>query len=118
MAQKQYVLLTSDVSGDEASETVTFGLDGVAYEIDLTDAEANELRDALSTYVKAGRKTGGSARKTSGNTGRRASRGNAGGGKDYDPTAVRKWAESQGITVSPRGRISGDVLEKFRASGN
>jgi hypothetical protein len=115
MAQKVQVLLTSDVSGGEASETVTFALDGVSYEIDLTESEATELRDSLGAYVKAGRRTGGSARKASGGAGRRSSGGGA-RSTDYDPAAVRKWAEGEGITVSPRGRISADVLKRFRES--
>ena len=28
------------------------------------------------------------------------------------------WAASQGIEVSPRGRISSEVLEQYRAAGN
>ncbi len=35
---------------------------------------------------------------------------------DYDAGAVREWAQSQGIDVSARGRISTDVLEKYRAT--
>ena len=36
MAQKVQVLLVDDIDGGTADETVTFGLDGVTYEIDLT----------------------------------------------------------------------------------
>ena len=38
MAQKVQVLLVDDVDGATAEETVTFSLDGVSYEIDLTAA--------------------------------------------------------------------------------
>ena len=37
MARKVQVILTDDVDGSEAAETVNFGLDGVTYEIDLSD---------------------------------------------------------------------------------
>ena len=35
MAQKVLTMLTDDLDGSDASETITFGLDGVTYEIDL-----------------------------------------------------------------------------------
>ena len=58
MAQKVQVLLVDDVDGGTADETVTFGLDGVTYEIDLTSAHAAELRDAFAHWVGHARKVG------------------------------------------------------------
>ncbi len=51
MAQRVQVVLEDDLDGDEADETVTFGLDGTTYEIDLSKKNAAELRDALAGYV-------------------------------------------------------------------
>ena len=48
MAQRVQVQLVDDLSGEEAQETVRFGLDGTNYEIDLTEQNAKSLRDALS----------------------------------------------------------------------
>lgn len=104
MAQKVSVLLTSDLSGDEADVTVNFGLDGAGYEIDLTSDEAAKLRDAMAPYV-------GNARRVGKATGRAGARTTVG----PDPKAVRAWAASQGITVPERGRIPKDVTEKFLA---
>ena len=59
MAQKVQVLLVDDIDGGTADETVTFGLDGVTYEIDLTAGHATELRDALAQWVGHARKVGG-----------------------------------------------------------
>ena len=53
MAQKVQVLLVDDLDGGEADETVTFALDGKTYEIDLTTANADKLRDALEPYLRA-----------------------------------------------------------------
>jgi len=39
-------------------------------------------------------------------------------GPSYSALAVRKWAEANGIEVAPQGRISADVLAKFREAGN
>lgn len=111
MAQRVVVELSSDLSGDAAQETVSFSLDGITYEIDLTTSEASDLRDSFASYVNNGRKVG---RKTpAARAGRRAS-----GGSDYDASAVRAWASSKGIEVSERGRISKEVLAQYRDAGN
>ena len=59
MAQKVTVLLVDDIDGGSADETVSFSLDGVSYEIDLTAAHAAELRESFATWVGHARKTGG-----------------------------------------------------------
>ena len=53
MAQKVNIVLVDDLDGTEATETVTFGLDGTTYEIDLNDANAAALREALSLSREA-----------------------------------------------------------------
>ena len=106
MAQKVNIVLVDDLDGTEATETVTFGLDGTSYEIDLNDANAAALRDALSGYV-------GHARKSSGGSRRRKSAGSASSSNTQD---VREWAKSQGMEVSERGRISADVQQAYDAA--
>jgi hypothetical protein len=59
MATRTTVTLVDDLDGGTAEETVGFGLDGAAYEIDLSAANAGELRSALERYVAAARRTGG-----------------------------------------------------------
>ena len=54
MAQKVQVVLVDDLDGGTADETVTFSLDGVSYEIDLTHDNAARLRDLLAPYVGHG----------------------------------------------------------------
>ena len=46
MAQRVNIVLEDDLDGTDADETVTFALDGVGYEIDLSSANAATLRDA------------------------------------------------------------------------
>lgn len=111
MAQRVVVELISDVSGEAADETVHFALDGVAYEIDLTSDEAKGLHESLAQYVDSGRKLGRAP--MSGQPRRRASVSSG-----YDASAVREWAEANGIEVSKRGRIGKETLEKFHAAGN
>jgi hypothetical protein len=107
MAQKVNIVLVDDLDGTEATETVTFGLDGTTYEIDLNDANAASLREALSGYVGHARKvTGGGARR-----GRKSGAGSSSNTKD-----VREWAKAQGMEVSERGRISAEVQRAYDAA--
>lgn len=109
MAQKVQILYTDDIDGSEAAGSVTFGLDGVSYEIDLSEKNATKLRKSLETYVEHGRKVG-TVVKTKG-------RGAAAKRTDGpSPQAVREWAKSQGIEVSDRGRVPNDLIVKFQAA--
>jgi len=47
MAQKVNIVLVDDIDQTDADETLTFGLDGKNYEIDLNTKNANALREAL-----------------------------------------------------------------------
>ena len=61
MARTTTVSLVDDIDGHTpATETIRFALDGVSYEIDLSDANARALRDALHRWIAAGRRVGGS----------------------------------------------------------
>jgi hypothetical protein len=118
MAQRTVVQLTDDLDGkpipDGKGETIRFSLDRTDYEIDLTDKNAKALRETFATYVSAARRTAGT-RSSSGGRGR-SGRTEAGAARDYDPKAVRVWAESQGIHVSQRGRVPADLVAKFHAA--
>lgn len=58
VASRVVTLISDDLDGSEAAETIAFSLEGASYEIDLSSAHAEELRNALKPYVNAGRKTG------------------------------------------------------------
>ncbi|MBF5081823.1 Lsr2 family protein [Quadrisphaera sp. INWT6] len=101
MAQKLQVVLVDDVDGGAADQTVQFSLDGVDYEIDLSDARAAQLRGDLAPWV-------GRARRR-----QPAPRGSAGG---VDQAAVRAWARRNGHTVNERGRVPAAVVGAYRAA--
>lgn len=107
MAQRVHVVLEDDIDGSEASETVTFALDGVSYEIDLSDAHAAQLRDDFSTWVGHGRKVRG------GGAVRRQAGPRAGGGAKEDLNKIREWGRANGYKVSDRGRVSAEVREAY-----
>jgi hypothetical protein len=98
MAQKVIRTLTDDLDGTESKniETITFGLHGTGYEIDLTKA--------LAPYVKAARKT----RKT-------PTKPKAAGG---EAKVIRAWAKANGHDVPERGRIPIHVVRAYRAAGS
>lgn len=110
MAQRVNVILVDDLDGSDATETVTFGIDGVDYEIDLNDAHAASLREAFSAYVEAGRRVGGRRR----GKGQRASGGSAAGGTSA--ADIRAWARENGYDVPERGRVSAEVREAYAAA--
>jgi hypothetical protein len=113
MAQKVQVLLVCDLhEGDvEGTETIAFSVDGAAYEIDVCDLHAGELRDAFAPYVGAARRAGRSAAPA--RRGRGASARTA--GKDRT-TEIREWARKHGHKVSDRGRLSAAVVAAYEAA--
>lgn len=117
MAQKVNVVLVDDLDGSEAIETISFTLDGGSYEIDLNEANAAALRDALAPWVGAARRAG---RGTSAPAARRTARGGtrpAASGSDRERVqAIREWARTHGHNVSERGRLSADVLAAYQAA--
>ena len=105
MAQRVEVVLIDDVDGGHADETVSFALDGVSYEIDLSDKNAKKLRDALASWT-------GKARRSGSGRGRRRSSG-AAPQKRTDLGSVREWARTNGYQVSDRGRISAEIQAAY-----
>lgn len=110
MAQKVQVLLVDDVDGGTADETVTFGLDGVTYEIDLTSENAAKLRDALAPWVGNARKVSG---RSSGRSASRSSSTSSRSARSNEAQEVREWAKANGYQVSERGRISAEVKKAY-----
>jgi len=62
MAKTVIVKLTDDIDGRDADETVRFALDGRSYEIDLSEANASQLRAAFQPYIENGRPSGDGVR--------------------------------------------------------
>jgi hypothetical protein len=106
VAQRVHIVLEDDLDGSSADETVTFGLDGATYEIDLSKKNAAKLRDALAGYVGVARRVA--------SRGARRGRGRAVGGPGA--AQVREWARAQGYEVSDRGRVPGDVRAAYDAA--
>ncbi|MGC5345020.1 histone-like nucleoid-structuring protein Lsr2 [Streptomyces sp. DT24] len=111
MAQRVVVILSDDIDGGAAAETVAFALDGKSYEIDLSPTNAKKLRKALAPYVAAGRRQSAAGRSGRSLTSYRHT------SIAPDPAAVRAWARSHRMEVPARGRIPKKVYEAFQAAG-
>src|SRR3954471_5291606 len=110
--------MVDDLDGGSAVETVAFGLDGAAFEIDLNKRNATALRKTLERYIAAGRRgpvatkrpTKSMAKATKAGRKATATRG-------YDLAALREWAEANKVAVPSRGRIPQATVEHYTAAG-
>ena len=96
MATRVVTELHDDIDGSGATQTVRFAIDGTEYEIDLSDRNADRLRESIAEFV-------GHARKVGGRGGRKAASSVAAKVSKAGP--MRKWLMEQGYEVSDRGRI-------------
>lgn len=103
MARKSKIILIDDMNGEEADETVFFGLDGVEYSIDLTSENAEKLRSFVEPWAKNAQRVGGRRKAGTRQTGK------------SEANVIREWAKDQGIEVSARGRIPEDIRERYYA---
>lgn len=106
MAQTVKILLTDDLEGTEATETVAFALDGKDYEIDLTEEHASQMREALAPYRSAGRKVSRGSQRGRGTTTTST--------KNSESPKIRAWAQDKGYKVGPRGRIHQEIVDEYR----
>jgi hypothetical protein len=107
MAQRKQIVLTDDLDGSAASETIRFALEGSQQEIDLNAEHAEQFRKSVQPFIDAARKAGARTRRVS-----RAARPSA-----PSQTAVREWARGQGMEVKDRGRVPDELIVKFQAAG-
>ena len=110
MAKQTTVVLVDDLDGSEATEQVEFAVDGKSYEIDLSAQNSAKLRDALAPFISAARRR----------TGRRATSAapvpaRPASDREHNQD-IRKWAASQGMKISERGRIPTNVIQAYRES--
>jgi Lsr2 len=106
MAQRIEILLVDDIDGSKADENIQFGLDGVEYEIDLSNKNAEKLRSSLQQFVESARRLKTGKRNATAAVGKRS--GNT--------KEIRAWAEENGYQVSSRGRIQAEIVEAFESA--
>lgn len=101
MASK--TILTDDLGGNGEATTVEFAFKGIKYTIDLNAENLNDFEEEMKQYIENGRVKGGST-----STRRPVEESNA----------IRAWAEANGFTVAPKGRIPQAVLDAYEASAH
>ena len=109
MAQR--VVLTDDLDGSEATQTITFVIDGQEYAIDLSEDNIQRFHAALEPFVSASRHV--TRQTTPTRRGRGDGRRRSGSRWRDDIPQIRAWAEAQGMDVSARGRIKKEVLDAY-----
>lgn len=116
MARQEIVVYKDDLDGTEDGvRPVKFGLDGVTYEIDLGPKNYAKLTKFLAPFVEAGSKVSTRAAATARVApGRRAAV--TAEHKEFN-ARVRKWANSNGHDVKPRGRVPEAVIDAYLKAG-
>lgn len=118
MARKVQILLVDDLDGTDLGangETVAFGLGGERYEIDLSHANAEKLKNTLGEYVSAAR----NVTRQKGSAGKPRGAGRSGGRMDRElAMTIRGWARNNGWPkLGERGRIPAEAVDAWHAAG-
>lgn len=116
----QQVVVVDDITGEAGATTRRLRVDGVEYDIDLTEASFATLQETLRPYLEKARvvpmaKRGRSGAGASSNEGR----GTPVRRKQELPAAsatIRAWAAANGIECPKRGRIPAAVIERYTKS--
>ncbi|RCK69185.1 Lsr2 family protein [Desertihabitans brevis] len=113
MAQRVEIVLEDDIDNGPADRTVTFALDGVEYEIDLSDENAEKLHSDLALWISHARRVGGRRRRQ---TTRQAASSKS--DSSASPAEIRAWAAENGMEVSSRGRVPDNVREAYERANS
>ncbi|MFF0532794.1 Lsr2 family protein [Nocardia amikacinitolerans] len=106
MARKVVVTVVDDFDGySPAVETVSFAVDGVGYEIDLSEENAARLRELFAQWAAHGRRVGKGVK--------RSRHIAAAAGDGPRPGLVREWAKANGFDVPRRGRVPASVVAEY-----
>jgi type IV secretory pathway TrbF-like protein len=104
--ERVIIELTDDIDGTGNASTVTFALDGKAYEIELNKRNEKQLRKALDPFIE-------NAREVRPQRPVNRSRKKAARKSSPDPSAVREWAAEHGVELNPNGRLPMAVIEQY-----
>ena len=88
MTTRVLTSLQDDIDGSDATQTIRFALDGIEYEIDVSDRNANRLRNSLGDFIAHGRKVGSRRARKSASSGRLIPRPSGSGPKPMALTSI------------------------------
>lgn len=116
MAKQIITTVTDDIDGTTDAQTVTFGLQGTAYSIDLSAKNLEKLTKVLAPYIaKASRQRGGTVRRTEAKT--PATKVASAPERGYKIVDLREWAGKNEIALPQRGRIPAAIVTQYLAAG-
>jgi Lsr2 len=106
---------------EAAAERVEFSFRGVSYHLELIAANAAKFEKALAPYMKAAADASpvepqGRSGRTRTRSSTRRKRSATKASPKEDTAAIRAWANDNGYSVSPRGRIRAEIVEAFHAA--
>ena len=110
----QQVVVVDDITGEPGATTRRLRVDGVEYDIDLTEDSFIALQDSLRPYLEKARVVPIAKRAKPSET-----RGTPVRQKQELPAAsstIRAWAIANGVECPKRGRIPASVVERFAKS--
>jgi len=113
----QQVVVVDDITGESGATTRRLRVDGVEYDIDLTEETFTRLQDALRPFLEKARVVPMSKRGKVAGAGE--GRGTPVRQKQELPAAsstIRAWAAANGIDCPKRGRIPATVVERYTNS--
>lgn len=111
MAENTIIIRTDDIDGSENAESVAFGIGGVDYSIDLSEANRAKLNEALAPFIEHATKT-----KPARGRGRARATSTATASNPDELKAIREWGRANGFTVNDRGRVSSELRQAYEAS--
>lgn len=106
MAQMTLVTVLCDLPHDseaEGTESVSFGLDGAEYEIDLCGPHGKELRAKIGVFANRARGTTAGSRRRKARTSLSRARN----------AEIRDWARQRGHHIGERGRIPASITAEY-----
>lgn len=94
MASVRITAVVDDMDGSPDAKPVRFSIERSHYEIDLADANMEQLYDVLAPFISKARRV------------RKVQTG-------VDDSELRAWAKSEGYEVSDRGRLPKGLREQY-----
>ena len=103
MARKVIFMDDMDETLEADAGTISFTMEGISYQIDLSTKSATKFRSAMAPYIAAARRVGGKA------TGTKSKSHKVSSAHSDQLNAIRDWANANGMQVAYKGRIPADV---------
>lgn len=117
MAKQVIELVTDDLDGSADAESLTFGLDGAWFTIDLGTKNSEKLRKFLAPFIEVAAPTAFPENVQNGRKGKKVVAGAA------EPATIRSWWKQEAEAGTPgivaygdRGRIPQTVESAFYAA--